>query len=92
MKPLIALSALLVTGFVTASSETASAVVYCQYIDYPASCDRKARRGAEGAASRARSRGRAGSRGRRWCPSRRQSRRPSESCRKALEVNRVGRR
>jgi hypothetical protein len=38
MKPLIALSALLVTGFETASSETASAVVYCQYIDYPASC------------------------------------------------------
>lgn len=38
MKPLIALSALLVTGFVTASTEKASAVVYCQYVDYPASC------------------------------------------------------
>ena len=38
MKPLIALSALLITGFVTASTEKASAVVYCQYVGYPTSC------------------------------------------------------
>ena len=38
MKPLIALSALLITGFVAASTEQASAVVYCQYIAYPAGC------------------------------------------------------
>src|SRR4029078_9889142 len=38
VKPLIALSALLITGFVTASTEQAGAVVYCQYIGYPASC------------------------------------------------------
>jgi hypothetical protein len=38
MKPLIALSALLITGFVAASTEPASAVVYCQYISYPANC------------------------------------------------------
>ena len=38
VKPLIALSALLITGFVTASTEPAAAVVYCQYTDYPASC------------------------------------------------------
>jgi hypothetical protein len=38
MKFLIALSALLVTGFLTASIEKASAVVYCQYIEYPAGC------------------------------------------------------
>jgi hypothetical protein len=38
MKFSIALSALLVTGFVTASTEQASAVIYCQYISYPAGC------------------------------------------------------
>lgn len=38
MKFSIALSALLVTGFVAASSETASAAVYCQYEMYPAGC------------------------------------------------------
>jgi len=38
MKLLIALSALLITGFVAASTEPASAVVYCQYVDYPAGC------------------------------------------------------
>ncbi len=38
MKRSIALSALLLTGFLTASTEKASAVVYCQYVDYPASC------------------------------------------------------
>jgi hypothetical protein len=38
MKVLIALSALLVTGFLAASTEKASAVVYCQYVEYPAGC------------------------------------------------------
>jgi hypothetical protein len=38
MKLSIALSALLIAGFVTASAEKANAVVYCQYIDYPAGC------------------------------------------------------
>jgi hypothetical protein len=38
MKLSIALAALLITGFVTASTEEASAVVYCQYVDYPAGC------------------------------------------------------
>jgi hypothetical protein len=38
MKRSIALSALLLTGFLAASTEKASAVVYCQYVDYPASC------------------------------------------------------
>ena len=36
MKRSIALSALLLTGFLAASTEKASAVVYCQYVDYPA--------------------------------------------------------
>src|SRR6266436_4002074 len=38
MKVSIALSALLITGFVAASTEKASAVVYCQYVEYPAGC------------------------------------------------------
>jgi hypothetical protein len=38
MKLSIALSTLLVTAFVAASSEPASAVVYCQYIEYPVGC------------------------------------------------------
>jgi hypothetical protein len=40
MKLSIALAAaLLITGFVAASSKGASAaVVYCQYVDYPAGC------------------------------------------------------
>ncbi|QWG25177.1 hypothetical protein KMZ93_10005 [Bradyrhizobium sediminis] len=38
MKLSIALSALLVTGFMAASTEQASAVVYCQYIEYPVGC------------------------------------------------------
>jgi hypothetical protein len=38
MKLSIALSALLIAGSVTASTEPASAVVYCQYISYPAGC------------------------------------------------------
>jgi hypothetical protein len=38
MKVSIALSALLITGFVAASTEKAGAVVYCRYIEYPAGC------------------------------------------------------
>jgi hypothetical protein len=38
MKLSIALAALLITGFVTASTEKASAVVYCQYVAYPDGC------------------------------------------------------
>jgi hypothetical protein len=40
MKFIIALSAsaLLITGFMAASTENAGAVVYCEYIDYPAHC------------------------------------------------------
>jgi hypothetical protein len=38
MKLSITLSALLITGFVAASTEPASAVVYCQYVSYPAGC------------------------------------------------------
>ena len=38
MKLSIALSALLITGFVAASPERASAMVYCQYFEYPAGC------------------------------------------------------
>ena len=38
MKRSIALSALLITGFMAASTEQASAVIYCQYVAYPAGC------------------------------------------------------
>ena len=39
MKLSIATAALLLaTGFVTASTDKAKAVVYCTYIDYPAGC------------------------------------------------------
>ncbi len=38
MKFMIALSALLISGFMAASTEKAGAVVYCQYVDYPAGC------------------------------------------------------
>lgn len=38
MKLSIALSALLVTGFMAVSTEQASAVVYCQYVSYPVGC------------------------------------------------------
>lgn len=34
----LALSAALIGGFVVANSEPAGAVVYCQYISYPAGC------------------------------------------------------
>ena len=38
MKLSIALPALLVTIFVTASAEEANAMVYCSYVGYPAGC------------------------------------------------------
>jgi hypothetical protein len=38
MKLSIALAALLITGFVTASTEKAGAVVYCTYVGYPSGC------------------------------------------------------
>jgi len=38
MKLSIALSALLVAGFVVASIEPASAVIYCSYVGYPSGC------------------------------------------------------
>ena len=38
MKLSIPLSTLLIAGFVAASAEKASAVVYCQYVSYPAGC------------------------------------------------------
>ena len=38
MKLSIALSTLLITGLVAASTEEASAVVYCQYVSYPVGC------------------------------------------------------
>jgi hypothetical protein len=38
MKLSIASSALLIGGLVAASTETASAVVYCQYFESPAGC------------------------------------------------------
>ena len=38
MKLSIALSTLLVAGFVLASSREASAVIYCQYVPYPVGC------------------------------------------------------
>jgi hypothetical protein len=38
MKLSIALPVVLTAGFMAASTEPASAVVYCQYISYPAGC------------------------------------------------------
>ena len=38
MKLSIALAALMITGFVAATTEKANAVVYCQYIEYPVGC------------------------------------------------------
>ncbi len=34
----LAAAALLATGFVTATPEPASAVIYCSYVGYPAGC------------------------------------------------------
>ena len=38
MKRSMALAALLTAGFLASGSEPASAVVYCQYVSYPAGC------------------------------------------------------
>jgi hypothetical protein len=38
MKRSLGLSVLLTAGFVSASPERADAVVYCQYVSYPAGC------------------------------------------------------
>jgi hypothetical protein len=38
MKLSMTLSAVLVTGFMAASTEQASAVIYCQYVSYPTGC------------------------------------------------------
>jgi hypothetical protein len=38
MKLSIVILALLTAGFVVATTEQASAVVYCQYVNYPAGC------------------------------------------------------
>jgi len=42
MKLSITLSALLIAGFVAASTEPAGAIVYCQYVDYPVGCSVRA--------------------------------------------------
>ena len=34
----ITLSALLITGFLATTTEKASAVIYCQYVEYPVGC------------------------------------------------------
>ena len=38
MKILIASAALLITGFVAASTQEANAAVYCTYVGYPGGC------------------------------------------------------
>ena len=38
MRNALALSTLLITAFMAASSEPANAVVYCQYVSYPVGC------------------------------------------------------
>ncbi len=38
MKLSIALSALLVAGFVVVGTKPASAIIYCSYVDYPVGC------------------------------------------------------
>jgi hypothetical protein len=38
MKVTITLSALLIAGFAVGTTKPASAVVYCQYVEYPAGC------------------------------------------------------
>ena len=53
MKLSIALSALLITAFVAASTEQAHAVVYCQYVAYPVGCVVRPGVGAGGATGRA---------------------------------------
>jgi hypothetical protein len=38
MKLSIIISALLIAGFMAVTAKPASAVVYCQYVEYPAGC------------------------------------------------------
>ncbi len=38
MKVSLTLSALLIAAFMAATTEPASAIVYCQYVDYPVGC------------------------------------------------------
>ena len=38
MKLSIVLSALLIAGFMAVTTEPASAIIYCQYVDYPTGC------------------------------------------------------
>jgi hypothetical protein len=42
MKISLTLSALLIAGFMAATTEPASAIVYCQYVDYPVGCSVRA--------------------------------------------------
>jgi hypothetical protein len=42
MKLALALSALLMAAFMAVTTEPASAVVYCQYVDYPVGCSVRA--------------------------------------------------
>ena len=42
MKISLTLSALLIAGFMTVIAGPASAVVYCQYVDYPVGCSVRA--------------------------------------------------
>ena len=42
MKLSITLSALLMAAFMAVTTEPASAVVYCQYVDYPVGCSVRA--------------------------------------------------
>ena len=78
MKLSIALAALLTTGFVTVSTEKASAVVYCQYVGYPVGCVARA-----GVVLRPRPVGRAVAR---------EAVRPGTPGNRGGPVNRVGRR
>jgi hypothetical protein len=78
MKLSIALAAVLITGFVTASTEKASAVVYCQYEGYPVGCVARA-----GVALQPRPVGRAVAR---------EAVRPGTPGNRGGPVNRVGRR
>jgi hypothetical protein len=38
MKISLTMSALLIAGFMAITTEPASAVIYCQYVDYPVGC------------------------------------------------------
>jgi hypothetical protein len=77
-KLLLVSSALLIGGFMAASTEKASAVVYCQYVEYPVGCVARA-----GVVLRARPVGRAVAR---------EAVRPGEPGNRGGPVDRVGRR